>query len=1017
MEWSKYDAWNGALVDTFFGAESAYVPAYVDADDDTLAMVASRLGVGGDPFASLVAAVRETLGFFDGSVLAGHGRRLDAWRRQFTIANTERRKGASIELPPPPVVALLCVLVGAAQKMGADSSMAANAYYPRLAQVLGLGPEDGRRLQSKFKQTEPYWRALNDYLAAYEGQRGLPTAYALSYRYVGIPQSQALVRAADRSKLPEFFSKFGLAPGSEVIPSDLERLLDAWITSGAAPVSSNLERLWRGGKARERVAGVVAVELSLWDGSLEEDTDSPQLTRQAGEVRLTLVVRQQFGSRSLELSFVAGLRGSHEEVTSLVVTSAEGSPAIGVLPAPGKRLRPIPGSRFDGPSLVGAVLTMEIPGNDRPILRTPRRVVPFRKDDLLGVLVESEKVQLAEDTVLLVKDEPALLEAVLGVVDAYGRRGKVYRGVASSGSEVLRGVPDGWVLVDDVQIYDLPQDVKRLDLHVLVPLTTAQLHLSGGLKLPGRIRKWSTLSPPQIRAAVADANKITLTLTSLDDEEVKHSWSEAATAMVVNLDDLGLVDGDYEVELAVGDETISRVGLRLRSADSPDAVTWESCTRLNYELSGNAAAVVSAVPATDESEVIVDGLNALGRWPAAVPAAPVALGATWSTQKRSSGVERPTVVLGVPDSKSCVVTGAHRIMLPTWHGGRSSSRTIVGVCQTCGLRKTLPARPRWKGQAAPAVEVKEHRFDALGGDHDLHLGWDVCLDALVHVGGGQVSGLERVAAQAEGTSLFADRFIRTLEMLGHIDVRRDDAMLPVEWEANPAYLAETTSRGFVLAGVWSETSRARLGNALRDLGGTLVPERSQDNELTSWFARGVTADDLRSSADALGLAAEVVSEAPSAILEALPPLGELETALPRVPIPAYQKASIFDLSDASWRAVPGVAVPGAYRVEQSFRRVNIWVDEQGALDRTAQVGSVHLVKHLAARAARRPLLGWLPSSSVLVVPVGADLPGLYGRAAAACSGREPVASSRTRALGYHDVPRHVADELNARLLG
>lgn len=1017
MVWSEYDRWNDALVEHLFGPESADMPAYVDADADVLKAVAAQLGESGDPSAKLASVVRETLGLADGRVLSQHSRRFQGWRQTFANANSQRRKGAAVELPPPPVVALLCVLVQAAQKMGADSTQAAHAYYPRLAEVLGLTKQEAERLRSRFPETERFWRGLNDYLAAYEGQRGLPTAYALSFRYVGIPQSQALVRAADRAKLPDFFSKFGLAPGSEIITGDLERLLDGWILDGSSPVSANLQRLWRRGKARERVAGVVAVELSLWDGALAEDEDTTPGGQKAGEVRLTAVVRQKFGSRNLELSFVAALRGSKDEVPSLVVTSAEGSPAIGVLPAPGARLRPIPGSRFDGPSLVGSLLAMENPLTGQQVRRAPRRVVPFRRDELLGVLIESEKVQLAEDTVLLVKDEPPLLQSVLAVVDAHGRRGKVYRGQDPNGEDVLPGVPEGWVLVDDVQIYDLPQDVKKLDLHVLVPLTTAQLHLSGGLKLPGRIRKWSTLSPPQIRAAVAEAETITITLTSQDSETERYEWSEAATAMVVPLDGLGLVDGDYEVELAVGSETISRLGLRLRSADSPDVVTWETCTRLNYELGDDALGALSAVAATDDSDVIVDGLNAVGRWPGEVASVPVAAGASWSTQKRSSGVERPTVVLGVPDSKSCVVTGAHRLMLPTWHGGRSTRTNIVGVCETCGLRKTLPARPRWKGEGERRAAAQEHRFAELAGQQDLDVGWDVCLDALIHVGGGSVTALERIASQAEGTSLFADRFTRTLESLGHVDVRRDGALLPVEWEANPAYLAETTSRGFVLAGVWSESARFALGAALSDLGGSLEAERSHERELTAWYARGVDAESLRSAVDEIGLAVEVVPRAAEAILAALPPLSQLEAALPRVAMPAYEKASIFDLSDASWRAVPGVGIPGAYRVEQSFRRLSIWVDKQGALERTAQAGTVHLVKHLAARAARRPLLGWLESSSVLVVPLGADLPGLYGRAAAACSGREPVVSTRTRTLGYLDVPRHVADGLNALLLG
>ena len=139
--------------------------------------------------------------------------------------------------------------------------------------------------------------------------------------------------------------------------------------------------------------------------------------------------------------------------------------------------------------------------------------------------------------------------------------------------------------------------------------------------------------------------------------------------------------------------------------------------------------------------------------------------------------------------------------------------------------------------------------------------------------------------------------------------------------------------------------------------------------------------------------------------------------MPLVPIPAYSKATLFSLRDASWQTVAGVGIPGAYRIEQSFRRLSIWVDTKGAVEREARVGSVQLVKHLAARAAGRPLVGYVPSSRALVVPIGADLPALYGRVAALCSGRRPQVSTRTRSIAYLDVPRDVADGLNSLLAG
>lgn len=194
-----------------------------------------------------------------------------------------------------------------------------------------------KRLVSKFPVTESFWRGLNEYLEAQQGRHGLPTAYALGHRYVGIPQSQALVRATDRGRLPTFFRQFGLAPGSELIAADLERLLDLWIRQTPSPVTGNLRRLWNGGKARERIAGVVAVELAHWDGTVRDSSDTA--VKSSGEVQLTALLRQQFGSRSLELSFAARLP-TPVPVGSLRIESAEGKPSIGVIPAAGARLAP-----------------------------------------------------------------------------------------------------------------------------------------------------------------------------------------------------------------------------------------------------------------------------------------------------------------------------------------------------------------------------------------------------------------------------------------------------------------------------------------------------------------------------------------------------------------------------------------------------------------------------------------------------------------------------------------------------
>jgi len=1014
--WRNYDEWNASVAASLFGPDKAEMPAYVDTDPEHLADWAAPLGIAADSARdALIAAVRPTLGLETGDQpLARHTQRFAAWRAGLVADERQRSRGARRRLEPPPIVALLATCVLAAERMGADTTLAPNAYYPRLAETLDLKKLESDRLQHAFPVTERYWRGLNEYLESLEGSLGLPTAYALGHRYVGIPQSQALVRAGDRAKLREFFRRFGLAPGSELVPADLEGMLDSWISGSPSPVSANLQRLWRRPAVRERVAGVAAVELALWDGTLPKHVG--EIRAGDSEVKLLALLRQRFGGRSLELSFAARF-ASMVEASSLRVLSAAGTPSVSVMPAPGSRLRPEGGTNLDAASLVGAVVQFENPVSGEVAIRQPRRVVPLRRDELLGSLVEIDRVQLADDCLLLIKDELELVSGVLAVVKKFGHAGRLYSTTETKDRAAMPGLPDGWVLLEDVQMYGVPQDVKRMDLHCLIPLTSAQLVLAGGLKMPGNIRRWSRLRPPELRAVAEGAGQVRVTLSELGvDRTLLEDWTEEGSVLVRSLSELNLADGNYEIQMFPNgaSDAIASSTLRIRSADTPDLVSWETCTRLNYQLESGALAALSASPADDESVRVVDGLLAIGELIAEVPELATPKGAPWATAKSARTDVRPSIVLGAPDLKSCVLTGAHRIELPLWLGGKSNG-PLKGVCSTCGLTKTYPSTPRWKSTVAqPRNPVQHIAFQDLPSHTDLGATWDECLDALVHVGGGTIGALERVAVQAESSSLFVDDFVRTLEALGHIDVRRDDSLQPVEWEANPAFLAETCDGSFVLAGVWSPSTRSTLTAALEGSGGDLTTIESERGPVTR-LVRGVSGDQLRGIVESVGISAYVVPDAVNRMLGVLPTLSSVELELAHGPIPNYSKATVFNLETASWMTVPGVGAPGAYRLEQSFRRISVWVDSDGAINRTARFGSVQLVKHIAALHSRRPLTGYLDGQSMLVVPIGADLPGLYGRIATLCSGRPAQVSPRTRTLGYPGVPPEVANRITSLL--
>ena len=1000
--WTRYEAWNNALAARWFSGERANEPVYLDVDQQMLDEVAVRLGEASDGASALGEAVAESIREPGVAFLVRHKSALESWRRELRAAARSREllKNA------PPVMALLASFTVAAYQMGMDGSYVAYAYHPRLQDYLRIPSADREAFRSAFvKQSEDFWRALNEYLGHHEGRLGLPTAYSLGHRYVGIPQSQALLRATDRVRLPGFFRAFGLPAGAEVVPSDLEHLLDHWVRQVPSPVSANFVRLWKG-RARGRIAQVVALELSHWDGSYRQSEVAEAET--AGDLNLTALIRRRLGGEQLELSFAVRF-ATPIDADVLTVASADGGPTIAVITAPGGRMRPEPGSRIDPVSLLGSRVEIEEAATAQAAVRLPRRVVPLHQDELLGVFVETERVLLAEDAVVLVKDEPALVAAVTELVEAHGRYERVFATDERSGCTRLSGLPEGWVLFSGVQLFRVPPADGKVELNALIPLSTARLVLSGGLKLPGRVRKWSSLCPPEIRAVAADPDAdVSATLSRLGDDvpQGTYTWSAQAGVLVTSLDQLELDDGDYELSLTVAGEVATQSTLRLRSGSTPDLASWQSCTRLVHDLDAGPWGMVSASPMVAAPGRWVDGPRAIGGGlePARTgnpPSTP-----SWLTTPRTHNVPSRPVVLGHADPDSCLLTGKHYMKLPTWYGGRASGH-IEGVCSGCNLVKRYPATPKAKKARGLAQPVTLDLGRLPGYEHGL-VDNDTCLDALVHVGGGSLSSFERVATQADGSSLFVDDLLRTLEVLGHVDVRRDDRFQPVEWEVSPAQLAGLSDGSFLLTGRWAAASRKDFGADVVASGGRLHVLQG-DGKVSSWVAAGLaleSVDDLAARYDVA-----VAHDAAWRLLCALPALGALEATLAEVDVPSFTKAERFDVLSGSWLPTPGVVGPGAYRLAQSFRTICLWLDDEGARARRGRVGSVQLVKHLAARAKGKVLLAHLSTSETLVVPLGADLPGLYGRVAALCSGLPPIASPRTRSLAYLAVPHRVADGL------
>jgi hypothetical protein len=119
---------------------------------------------------------------------------------------------------------------------------------------------------------------------------------------------------------------------------------------------------------------------------------------------------------------------------------------------------------------------------------------------------------------------------------------------------------------------------------------------------------------------------------------------------------------------------------------------------------------------------------------------------------------------------------------------------------------------------------------------------------------------------------------------------------------------------------------------------------------------------------------------------------------------------LWDPITARFVSTTDAAAPGAFRLNGHTRTyVYRRSEDLGAM--RGVLGDARIVKYLAALDSGLSLVGYDPDFQVLYVPLGADLPGLYGRAAVLASGRPPLENTEERILEYRKVPPQLAAHL------
>lgn len=1008
--WDRYMEWNAAVADVCFPPRNEPTRVYLTIDEEVVRLLSDHLRIPEKDFESeLAAVVNDVLRVrwsaeraFD-DVL----RELTRWRRQESDT-------------PPPTLPVLVALSLAAGHMSSSGEVDSQGYihetnyYARLVGLLNVPPSKKDDLAQAYRTAaDELWEGLNHWLKRCGFRRGIPTAEPLgTHRYVGWALSQALVRRADRERMKRFFAEAALPAGAELLPAELETLFDHWMQEkrGAARA---MQHLWGSEELRAKVVEVLAEELLQWDGQ-DSTLDKGERSQLQQLCKLVLAYRS-FPRKEISVTGLAYF-DSWDEPRAATLLAGPAEVSIELEPE-------IPGALRFGQGILNrdlleALLRIEDPVTRGSVVRRPKRLVVFRKEARSSLWLETVGVLPAEELRLLCRND--ILPELTALLDVVSTEN------ITRVDSAVQGAPEGWTLLLGVRITKSVTELvppNRKEFHQLEPVVQSQIQLSGGLQLPGRRLTWHSSRLPEVQVVQEDSPGFTVNLidaTQKDDELILGSWDDGGRGHVIfdPAEEGELEPGEYRVVARHHEsgQTLSRTFKVLDSSRSgPELPRWTSdiCIPDPLVAIGVDPAGVEQhqadIPVPD-TDLIVSGPD---EGEPGLPPQP-----WWNSKYRPAGGEKQIHSLPSVPADSCLFTGAHHWTIPlaTDARGRANKEPSQGQCKHCGTEKRFEnnywRNARRYSRAQQQVKGRNRQFNrARGGgkspavnSEQRTIPWNAIADALITMESGSWASLLALVRQVDESGPAVFHIIHSLEAIGLLEVLRSGQTLePEKWRLVPPEVLQLEDGTAELRGGWSRAARKALRAELGVLPAIVSPpaEHPLDGGPDIWTF------DVSHSDVALPQCHW------QELGEKLPVISAVIDALPRRDLLRSTAATKFHVPSASWAPVSRIDSPGAFRVQGRAIRDFVCTEADLAAGEMA-MSQVRFSKHAACfLLAQRPLMAYHRATEELIMPLGADLPGLYNRFAVLAGGQLPRRSGSN--IVYSAVPPEVARTLEHRL--
>jgi hypothetical protein len=284
------------------------------------------------------------------------------------------------------------------------------------------------------------------------------------------------------------------------------------------------------------------------------------------------------------------------------------------------------------------------------------------------------------------------------------------------------------------------------------------------------------------------------------------------------------------------------------------------------------------------------------------------------------------------------------------------------------------------------------------------------MNLINHVVAGSAGALINALETLATDQMSAMQIFELVEQLGHIEVTRTISGKPDQWALVMKQVLFRDSPTSALLGLWQSVDFEEANGFFEPLIEVKWPRVGLEFETPD------DVDDVSEKLVALGFDCG----SPKDVIDALPGLAWVRENLTRLPLPSTESIEIFDFEHGRWVESDHL-LSGAVRLRGGYGARYFYLSHEDLNGGVGVSSSSTVVKYLAANERDLSLLKYSKNESTLFAPLGAKIPGLYGRAVLLASGTAPeeveisYQGKTIRMIQYKNVPLNVAKTVSSLL--